>query len=147
MSRSYTDLNSTSQSTTFDGPASYNTYHRNAYHYQSAANQTDSIFNFQYPASSRQRPLATISTSVDRVYDDDQTPVAGHRDSSPSFARLRGNQQTRPAKPHTALKYECGYCGKGFNRPSSLKVTLFVFLIVVPQQLSDTYQQPHGRET
>lgn len=40
--------------------------------------------------------------------------------------------QGTPALSSPAAKYECNYCGKGFNRPSSLKVRLALLL---PSQL------------
>jgi len=46
-------------------------------------------------------------------------------------------------------KYECTYCGKGFTRPSSLKVSSYHhFLETRTNQIQlDTCQQPHWRET
>lgn len=71
------------------------------------------------PSSFPQRPLATITTSVEprKTDDDDQTPIALYRESGPSFGRP---SEEKPTPSHS--KYECNYCGKGFNRPSSLKI-------------------------
>ncbi|KAK0461300.1 uncharacterized protein EV420DRAFT_192016 [Desarmillaria tabescens] len=67
------------------------------------------------------RPWA-ISTSVDRsrADDDDPTPTARYRDVGPSFGRPP--ERDDELMSASASKYECTYCGKGFNRPSSLKI-------------------------
>lgn len=67
------------------------------------------------------RPWA-ISTTVDRsrTDDDDPTPTARYRDVGPSFGRPP--QRDDELMGGIASKYECTYCGKGFNRPSSLKI-------------------------
>ncbi|KAI5890604.1 uncharacterized protein SCHCODRAFT_01356580 [Schizophyllum commune H4-8] len=66
----------------------------------------------------------TITTSVDRsrhAEDDEQTPVARTLGtSSPPTAFSHVPLQAPPSV--SGAKYECTYCGKGFNRPSSLKV-------------------------
>ncbi len=78
-------------------------------------------------SSTRNFPKA-ISTEFEARHkgeeDDDPTPVARFR-SGPSFERryVQNVQQTKDDVPSaSAFKYECKYCGKGFNRPSSLKV-------------------------
>lgn len=58
-----------------------------------------------------------ISTSVSsrhRPEDDERTPIAPVDPDRTAFP-LAGSSTPVP-------KYECSYCGKGFNRPSSLKV-------------------------
>jgi hypothetical protein len=61
----------------------------------------------------------------------------------------RSRQETS-ASSSSVAKYECSYCGKGFNRPSSLKVrspsTLSLQSVTV-QLLLDTPQQSHRRKT
>lgn len=67
------------------------------------------------------RPWA-ISTTVDRnrADDEDPTPTARYRDVGPSFGRPP--ERDDDLMGASASKYECTYCGKGFNRPSSLKI-------------------------
>lgn len=43
------------------------------------------------------------------------------RDSQETTSSLEDSSAHANAGP-SSLKYECDYCGKGFNRPSSLKV-------------------------
>jgi len=53
----------------------------------------------------------------------------------------------------SSLKYECDYCGKGFNRPSSLKVCIFNIsrsprlVLKTTARPQDTPKQPYGRKT
>ncbi|KAJ7594010.1 hypothetical protein C8J56DRAFT_1043797 [Mycena floridula] len=101
------------------------------YDERAARNPPGEMSTFRYPPalydhrtlppgnSSHQRPWTTISTAVDRPVDDDRTPIAIYRPSGPSFA-----YNPHPQDKLTISKYECTYCGKGFNRPSSLKIHL-----------------------
>jgi hypothetical protein len=60
---------------------------------------------------------------MDRRYDpddDDRTPIARY----PPPTLVPAYIEEPPA-----AKYECQYCGKGFNRPSSLKVVLYSGLL------------------
>lgn len=68
-----------------------------------------------------------IFTAVNagRHIDDEQTPVAryggsGHR----NLPHLTQKASEEKLGGSTISKYECSYCGKGFNRPSSLKIHL-----------------------
>jgi hypothetical protein len=56
--------------------------------------------------------------------DDEQTPVARHH-SSDSRSIPYSQMTPEDAAGSGPMKYECSYCGKGFNRPSSLKVGLY----------------------
>lgn len=89
-----------------------------------------------YPPSTRNSGLPpTISTSVGAsrggaAEDDEQTPVARHRSQPLVFPRVvqqpeasMGMANSGASSSSNASKYECGYCGKGFSRPSSLKVS------------------------
>lgn len=49
-------------------------------------------------------------------------PEAGS--SSTTRTDHHGSPRAERASPSPLAKYECSYCGKGFNRPSSLKVRL-----------------------
>jgi hypothetical protein len=100
------------------------------------------------------RPWSTISTSVDRNprEDDERTPIARYPASGPVLAE-RPPAPSHHASPEdtpatsSLSKYECSYCGKTFNRPSSLKVLLYlIFSLSVPDQNIDTPEQPHWRE-
>ncbi|KAH9485189.1 Zinc finger protein C25B8.19c [Psilocybe cubensis] len=73
--------------------------------------------------TSNSEPPATwnISTTIPRgniVEDDERTPVARFGSdivhNGPNSSEENGG----------SAKYECSYCGKGFNRPSSLKIHL-----------------------
>ncbi|KAJ6625906.1 hypothetical protein B0H10DRAFT_599552 [Mycena sp. CBHHK59/15] len=67
-------------------------------------------------------PMPPISTSIgaSRAEDDDRTPIARYQSSGlPAFAPTPEASSTAGAS-----KYECSYCGKGFSRPSSLKIHL-----------------------
>ncbi|KAL1752718.1 hypothetical protein FB107DRAFT_292950 [Schizophyllum commune] len=80
---------------------------------------------FAVPGVREGAPWAgTITTSVDRsrhAEDDEQTPVARTLGtSSPPTAFSHAPLHAPPNA--SGAKYECTYCGKGFNRPSSLKV-------------------------
>ncbi|KAF9051117.1 hypothetical protein BDZ89DRAFT_1126087 [Hymenopellis radicata] len=84
--------------------------------------------NARPPSSSTRNFPKAISTEFEARHkgeeDDDPTPVARFR-SGPSFERryVQNVQQTKDDVPSAAaFKYECKYCGKGFNRPSSLKI-------------------------
>jgi len=64
-------------------------------------------------------PPVPISTSFDnsrRRDDVERTPIAPH-------PHVQSEALRAPPNVPTAAKYECSYCRKGFNRPSSLKVT------------------------
>ncbi|PBK91444.1 hypothetical protein ARMGADRAFT_1081636 [Armillaria gallica] len=87
-----------------------------------SASYPPSDFPPHIPGSSHPpRPWA-ISTTVDRsrADDDDPTPTARYRDVGPSFGRPP--ERDDELMGASASKYECTYCGKGFNRPSSLKI-------------------------
>lgn len=64
--------------------------------------------------------------------DEEQTPVAPYGRLNP--VRVAALPSDRDAVRHegqptaSTSKYECSYCGKGFNRPSSLKVYPGAFL-------------------
>ncbi|TRM69453.1 hypothetical protein BD626DRAFT_563196 [Schizophyllum amplum] len=69
----------------------------------------------------------TVSTSIDRSHrteDEEQTPVAHHLGMSAAPPVPTQAPRQVPPGPTSGAKYECTYCGKGFNRPSSLKIHL-----------------------
>jgi hypothetical protein len=55
------------------------------------------------------------------------TPETSESQTGGSSTIDRTSQGT-PVLSSPAAKYECNYCGKGFNRPSSLKVSLAIFI-------------------
>lgn len=79
-------------------------------------------------------------TSVHHGYDEDNIPglwrtaanppVRVLDDTKPLFSRYHRDSSRSPSSQGSCgsgpipAKYECNYCGKGFNRPSSLKVCL-----------------------
>ncbi|KAJ7496021.1 hypothetical protein B0H11DRAFT_2001533 [Mycena galericulata] len=67
-------------------------------------------------------PPPVISTSMysSRGEDNDRTPVARYQ-SSGMAGFVPPDSSTSAGGPS---KYECSYCGKGFSRPSSLKIHL-----------------------
>lgn len=73
------------------------------------------------------RPISTTVDRSRRTDDEDQTPIARQRSSGPEFGSTPYVQPPLPEEDHAsnsgAPKYECSYCGKGFTRPSSLKVS------------------------
>ncbi|KAL1743857.1 hypothetical protein HDZ31DRAFT_64665 [Schizophyllum fasciatum] len=82
---------------------------------------------FETPRAREGAPwTGTISTAMDRrhyVEDEEQTPVARARGTP--VAPMAFDQLPAPASQNASgAKYECTYCGKGFNRPSSLKIHL-----------------------
>jgi hypothetical protein len=123
------------------------------YHSESAPFQShDHSFGFT-------RGPWSISTNIEpsrKTEEDEQTPVARYRKpraSSPTaFTRTHQTVQEDNTSGSTASKYECSYCGKGFNRPSSLKVRSWapfvqeIYLFIV-RFVSDPPQQPYWGET
>jgi hypothetical protein len=97
----------------------------------------DSERKFRSPyMEATSRPTATISTTLGparQQTDDEQTPVARSRPKAPLIVPPDHKQSVVKATGNgvsSGAKYECSYCGKGFNRPSSLKVQLrFPFVI------------------
>ncbi|TFK23659.1 hypothetical protein FA15DRAFT_593827 [Coprinopsis marcescibilis] len=91
------------------------------------------------PMSSSHRVMSTsdsraypwpISTRVDRPHDlddDERTPIArypGQLQPHHNFRYPPHVEEPPPTQPSSNAKYECHYCRKGFNRPSSLKIHL-----------------------
>jgi hypothetical protein len=60
-----------------------------------------------------------------------KVPIAHNmdiNDRSPALQRSMSDVGRPSAANPLALKYECEYCGKGFSRPSSLKVRNSLFI-------------------
>ncbi|KAJ8455090.1 hypothetical protein ONZ45_g19054 [Pleurotus djamor] len=77
------------------------------------------------------RPRTTVQTNIVRHHlhdDDDRTPTGRHgAGTSAAYGQEYSHQPSTEEDGHeggSASKYECSYCGKGFNRPSSLKIHL-----------------------
>ncbi|TFK44418.1 hypothetical protein BDQ12DRAFT_672961 [Crucibulum laeve] len=75
----------------------------------------------QHGTSPRPQPISTSTYPVQNIHDDERTPIARYR-TSDSFS----SESSYPGSEGSGnmAKYECSYCGKGFNRPSSLKIHL-----------------------
>lgn len=72
----------------------------------------------QPPPNTLMPPAISTSVRGPRGEDEDRTPVARYQSSGlPGYAPP--DASTSAGGPS---KYECSYCGKGFSRPSSLKV-------------------------
>ncbi|KAG6850939.1 hypothetical protein H0H93_005808 [Arthromyces matolae] len=67
--------------------------------------------------------ISTLETST-RGAEDERTPVARYNDPSSRRMRSVSRDDEDRRSGVSASKYECSYCGKGFNRPSSLKIHL-----------------------
>ncbi|KII92904.1 hypothetical protein PLICRDRAFT_172934 [Plicaturopsis crispa FD-325 SS-3] len=78
---------------------------------------SNSEYSIHYDIS-RTPPREASSSKTGSAYDSSDRPSS----------RRRNSQSDTPAEVPTAApvapKYECSYCGKGFNRPSSLKIHL-----------------------
>lgn len=77
------------------------------------------------------RPRTTVQTSMGyhrSTEDEERTPTILSREGASSSTaythahRPSTAESTSDAPDSSSAKYECEYCGKGFNRPSSLKV-------------------------
>jgi hypothetical protein len=89
-----------------------------------------------------------------RIYRHPDIEQISTRESSESqtvgSSMMHSSCQETPVPSSSVAKYECSYCGKGFNRPSSLKVSLSGFSIhqsMTAQMALDTYQQSYWRKT
>lgn len=82
---------------------------------------SNSEYSIHYDIS-RTPPREASSSKTSSAYDSSDRPSS----------RRRNSQSDTPAEVPTAApvapKYECSHCGKGFNRPSSLKVRCSLFL-------------------
>lgn len=84
--------------------------------------------------SLRPRSISTNLQSRVMAEDDERTPVARFNQpmshpSTPSGMAMGYPDDLDPA--NISSKYECDYCGKGFNRPSSLKVRAHVTTVMI----------------
>jgi len=124
--------------------AAYHDDSRGSHFYPSAnvssthSNHPPSDSRLPYPSSSGNfghPPTITTSIGGNRAAaaeDDEQTPVARYRSSQPQVFRRaarppeasKSAAESSTSSSTSASKYECSYCGKGFSRPSSLKIHL-----------------------
>jgi hypothetical protein len=118
-----------SRRNTFDSPG-YPYRHR-PIQYRDDNSRSRLPFDVSYQGHGRHgtyppRPgeIYTAVTSVPGV-DDERTPVARYGSAGPStLLPITQNASAEQPSMSAISKYECGYCGKGFNRPSSLKVNI-----------------------
>jgi hypothetical protein len=63
-----------------------------------------------------------------------QMPTRGFPESQvhPPISSAPGRSMQDPMVSMSPAKYECDYCGKGFNRPSSLKVSIASKYSLIP---------------
>ncbi|KAF9482116.1 hypothetical protein BDN70DRAFT_468106 [Pholiota conissans] len=86
--------------------------------------------NLDNPSPRLVRNISTEGNSATPVEDDERTPVARHGEAparmEPTNIRHVFVDQLKldEAMGNANSRYECPYCGKGFNRPSSLKIHL-----------------------
>ncbi|KAJ7647101.1 hypothetical protein FB45DRAFT_188943 [Roridomyces roridus] len=77
-------------------------------------------YSMQQPSPRMQPPVISTALHGYRGEDDDRTPVARYQPSGmPGYALPDASSVAGGP-----FKYECSYCGKGFSRPSSLKIHL-----------------------
>lgn len=77
--------------------------------------RSDSSFSYPSP-----QPWISTSMGASTTIDDERTPVARFNTNA-SYSSVNPGPQDESLSG-SASKYECAYCGKGFSRPSSLKV-------------------------
>ncbi|TFK68670.1 hypothetical protein BDN72DRAFT_897908 [Pluteus cervinus] len=87
------------------------------------------LLNSMEYSSAQPWSITTTLGTTRRSEDEEQTPVASHRQVDRSYPTLppatqHSGLRDSQANTTTPSKYECTYCGKGFNRPSSLKIHL-----------------------
>lgn len=87
-----------------------------SHHGSSAAGFSSQNRMFRHPACPRE--ISSVGSSM-RIIDQERTTFARH-----GGAAHQGIISTSRTQESPLSKYECGYCGKGFNRPSSLKASL-----------------------
>jgi hypothetical protein len=76
--------------------------------------------------------------------------MSTHESQPAGSSTMDRSRQEISASSSSVAKYECSYCGKGFNRPSSLKVrssSTLSLQSVTAQLLLDPPQQSHRRKT
>lgn len=86
--------------------------------HRSSSSMRDRSHSSGYPSGPQE--IYTNIPSM-RSTEDEQTPLARHHSSDPHGV-LYSQQTPGDNTGAGPMKYECSYCGKGFNRPSSLKV-------------------------
>lgn len=101
-----------------------------------------------YPFSAKPRYLRTVSPSTEAEDTEIFERTPGGYNSDPLLASTRSPSFAHGVQHEKRNNYECSYCGKIFNRPSSLKVNIYNLWVLVqsPNAIIDTLKQPHWRK-
>ncbi|KAG6845306.1 hypothetical protein H0H87_011156 [Tephrocybe sp. NHM501043] len=85
---------------------------------------------YDYPSQQSRHPIwpddiSTTGQSLGRMIETKRTPVVGFGGGNANQGSPQSSKSTEDGPSGVAAsKYECSYCGKAFNRPSSLKIHL-----------------------
>jgi len=80
--------------------------------------------------------------------DDERTLVAQYNVSTAVTSTGMPVPHGQPVADDTPNGHECHYCGKAFNRPSSLKVEVSSSVLEIHfDDFPDSLEQPYRRET
>jgi len=114
------------------GPPPGATYHTSSGH---GASNTIGLSHPSFPTvpdihRSYSRSGSPYDPRISRHSDIDQ--MSTHESQTVGSSMMDRYRQETSASSSSVVKYECSYCGKGFNRPSSLKVRFSSTLCLQP---------------